>query len=266
MKNFAEIAEKCLNGELSGMFTCAIGKTNGKIVNVPSKRLQKEVSSWPYIFILNYSDKEVSYDKYDRFGISEYGHCEVINFIPDMKENDKRTIQVSLQQAREWYNSGNDTLKTLALSSFSKKELDPYSRSWEEYCKSHIIGGRWFKSSLNGNIIQVDTDQRESNYPLNMYQDVDTFINKELAEKFIAYMQLISLRQEWIHIWSQEQGLEKDWEPKYNRFEPSIYRDCTDNISVGCFVNIPLSFPTKELATDFMNTFKSLLEQARGLY
>lgn len=36
----------------------------------------------------------------------------------------KRTLEVSLDQAIKWYNSGNSTLKNLALSAYSKEELE----------------------------------------------------------------------------------------------------------------------------------------------
>ena len=35
-----------------------------------------------------------------------------------------RNISVTLEQAREWYNSGNDTLRTLALNAYTKEELE----------------------------------------------------------------------------------------------------------------------------------------------
>lgn len=38
-----------------------------------------------------------------------------------MKE--KRNIKVTLEQAIEWYNSGNSTLRTLALSAYTEDEL-----------------------------------------------------------------------------------------------------------------------------------------------
>lgn len=36
---------------------------------------------------------------------------------------DKRTVEVSLQTAREWYRSGNKALKEVALQAFSEEEL-----------------------------------------------------------------------------------------------------------------------------------------------
>ena len=35
-----------------------------------------------------------------------------------------RNISVTFEQAREWYNSGNDTLRTLALNAYTKEELE----------------------------------------------------------------------------------------------------------------------------------------------
>ena len=35
-----------------------------------------------------------------------------------------RNISVTLEQAREWYKSGNDTLRTLALNAYTKDELE----------------------------------------------------------------------------------------------------------------------------------------------
>ena len=37
---------------------------------------------------------------------------------------EERSIKVSLEKAREWYNSGNSTLKALALQAFTKEELE----------------------------------------------------------------------------------------------------------------------------------------------
>lgn len=44
-----------------------------------------------------------------------------------------RNISVTLEQAREWYNSGNTTLRTLALNAYAESELVGY-----DYMKSSI--------------------------------------------------------------------------------------------------------------------------------
>lgn len=38
----------------------------------------------------------------------------------------KRNITVTLEKAKEWYNSNNETLKDIALSAFSEKELNAF--------------------------------------------------------------------------------------------------------------------------------------------
>ena len=225
MINFKSIAEKCLKKDISGHFILRSGGT------LHSNRLQK------FGF---YNFKNLEYF-YNETGICVNGKPEwdIIDFNIDMN-NDKRTIQISLQQAREWYNSGNDTLRTLALSSFSKEEIDPYPRSWGEYLKNHP-----------GNLVHAVA-------PGN------------LGNKLTVYGVLLTLREEWIHIWSQEQGLEKDWEPCKDN---TVYDCCINYNNVYSVIKVvltctyhPLSFPTEELATNFLNTFKSLLVEAKGLY
>lgn len=39
------------------------------------------------------------------------------------KQMESRNIKVTIEQAREWYNSGDATLKTLALNAFTEEEL-----------------------------------------------------------------------------------------------------------------------------------------------
>lgn len=38
----------------------------------------------------------------------------------------KRTITITLEKAKEWYNSSNTSLKELALQAFNKEELDTF--------------------------------------------------------------------------------------------------------------------------------------------
>lgn len=82
---------------------------------------------------------------------------------------------------------------------------------------------------------------------------------KELADASLAMMQLMSLRQAWIGDWKP------DWSCGYSsnycvvgagdRFDVCILGKC----------RYALSFPTIEMAKDFMNTFKDLLEVAKPL-
>lgn len=52
---------------------------------------------------------------------------------------EKRNIQISLEQAREWYDSKNEALRRLALSVFTKEELTE-PQTFEEVCQRLEIG------------------------------------------------------------------------------------------------------------------------------
>lgn len=78
---------------------------------------------------------------------------------------------------------------------------------------------------------------------------------KETAEAFLAYMQLIQLREVWL---------------KYEKYTTLSYKIIYENkhIQIMEAVNLDfsgLSFPTNELAQEFLTTFKDLLEIAKPL-
>ena len=136
---------------------------------------------------------------------------------------------------------------------FKKKE-NTKPRSWEEYCKQHntTVTECYFLD----NEANVRAFGWHPSVPSDYYRN--TLPSKELAEAFLAMMQLMSLRQAWIG----------DWVPDW---ATSLQKHCIvndmNNISVCKFyyTSIPLSFPTKEMAIDFMNCFKDLLEVAKPL-
>lgn len=49
----------------------------------------------------------------------------------------KACLEVTLEQAREWYNSGNEDLKKLALTAFSKEMLIPSFKEILESTKDY---------------------------------------------------------------------------------------------------------------------------------
>lgn len=63
--------------------------------------------------------------------------CAGSDFDIDKQRNnmeEKRNVAISLEEAREWYKSGNNVLKTIALKAYSENELAGY-----EYMKSQIL-------------------------------------------------------------------------------------------------------------------------------
>ena len=131
------------------------------------------------------------------------------------------------------------------------KKKDPKPKSWEEYCNN--FSGELFYFSNRNSIESVVTSDGMS------YTAKDYLPSKELAEAFLAMMQLMSLRQAWIGNW------EPDWNDE-TRVKWNII--CLQNQVCLCDSLIKsrvLSFPTKEMAIDFMNCFRVLLEIAKPL-
>ena len=140
------------------------------------------------------------------------------------------------------------------------KKKDPKPRSWKEYC--HNFKGELFYFS-NRNSIESVIVSDEMSYTAKNYLP-----SKELAKAFIAMMQIMSLRHDWIHKWSVDNGMTDDWKPNWNvdRYKYCI-SICDNEYTADEFIHYhhALSFPTRELAEDFMNTFKDLLEIAKPL-
>jgi hypothetical protein len=61
--------------------------------------------------------------------------CTGSDFDIDKRNNmeEKRSVSISLEEAREWYKSGNNALKAIALKAYSENELAGY-----EYMKSQV--------------------------------------------------------------------------------------------------------------------------------
>ena len=172
------------------------------------------------------------------------------DFIPEtnMKENELK-ITIPEGQEIDWQESAKQEKIV-----FKKKDTKP--RSWEEYCNN--FSGELFYFSNRNSIESVVTSDGMS------YTAKDYLPSKELAEAFLAMMQLMSLRQAWIGNWEPDWN-EPDWNDETRVKWNIIY---LQNQVCLCDTQIKLralSFPTKEMAEDFMNTFKDLLEVAKPL-
>lgn len=167
-----------------------------------------------------------------------------------MKE-EKRNVELTLEKAKEWYKKGGE-LKEVALQAFKEEELiNSKPRSWKEYCNNYT--GKAFY------IVNSTICGGQKVYGgLSVENDKNTLPSKELAEAFLAMMQLMSLRQEWIRDWKS------DWNGRefYSCIVILDNKYIVENFSKYRQV---LSFPTREMAIDFMDCFKDLLEVAKPL-
>ena len=134
---------------------------------------------------------------------------------------EERNITLTLDKAKEWYKKGGE-LKEIALQVFTKDELNPLPRSWEEFCKRGNPIASW---------------------------------RYNIPTKYEALLKLEQLRDCW------RQG----WKPTNDDTGYCIIHYPTEySIMSFCFISF-LSFPTREIAEEFLKCFRDLIEKAGDL-
>ena len=136
---------------------------------------------------------------------------------------------------------------------FKKKDDKP--RTWEDFCNKYEWTGEEYFISSTG--YEKTTRKR---YDFRFPSSRGYVSNKEEAEAFVALMQLRQLRKAWVGDWEPEWSTSCAYNDRYGliNYYSKITVEQTEN-------NNPLSFPTEEMAKEFINCFKDLLEQAKML-
>ena len=152
-------------------------------------------------------------------------HYESEILEPYEEMKEERNITLTLDKAKEWYKKGGE-LKEIALQAFSEKELNPLPRSWDKFCRKYKF------SCLS---------IRYSNFPL----------------KYDALFKLEQLRDCW------RQG----WEPIWDVSQKYCIYFSHNEIGVRMCTNASrfLTFPTREMAEEFLECFRDLIEKAGDL-
>jgi hypothetical protein len=140
-------------------------------------------------------------------------------------EEMERNIKLTLEKAREWFAKGGE-LKEIALQAFTEKELNPLPRSWDEYCRKYGY---------------ICLSTRYTNIPL----------------KYDALIKLEQLRDCWRNGWEPIWDISQKWCIRLDNNEPRVGL-CTD-------ISRFLTFPTREMAEEFLKCFRNLIEQAGDL-
>ena len=163
------------------------------------------------------------------------------------KEMEERNITLTLDKAKEWYKKGGE-LREIVLQAFSEKELNPLPRSWEEFCKDYPIKKDESYINSESKILSFTTKtaRRDWNHICP---------SKKSAEAHLAMNQLEQLRDCWRQGWKPTPG-ESYYVIKLGFKGLDIYRFCTVEF---------LSFPTKEMAEEFLKCFRDLIEKAGDL-
>lgn len=131
-------------------------------------------------------------------------------------------------------------------------------KTWEEFCKRNPIKKEecWIEC-FNGEILKSAGTKIEGKHR-DPEMDKNLCTSEQEAEAFLALMQLHQLRKCYIGNW------EPDWNCSPSKF--CIIVDVNKiRVSDYCFVQKSLSFPTSNLAKQFLTNFKDLLEIAKPL-
>lgn len=124
-------------------------------------------------------------------------------------------------------------------------------KTWEEFCERNKMGDKKF-CLYEGVIIGTGVSK-------NKIKDSILIDSPEEAQAFRALMQLRQLRKAYV----------KDWEPDWTDHNCRKYNIAVDGKHITIFDAVccqrALSFPTSQLAKQFLNNFKDLLEIAKPL-
>lgn len=134
-----------------------------------------------------------------------------------------------------------------------KKQNPP--RSWEDFCRNYPITET---EHFIGTFSAI-TDTEEGTLRTT-HSDRNLCVSKEEAEAFLALMQLRQLRKAWVGDWEQPNSKTYIAAIAYNVDNTEVF------VKVGNYwSNKNLSFPTQEMAEDFLSCFKELCETAKIL-
>ena len=133
-----------------------------------------------------------------------------------------------------------------------KKQNPP--RSWEEFCERYSIKDTEVYIASDSSIVPSTLIDAKVRHNI----DKNWCVSKQEARAFLALMQLRQLRKAWVG----------DWEhTKYNGDDYAYIVNIKNKLGVGHLVstNSILTFPTEEMAKDFLICFGDLCETAKIL-
>ena len=118
-------AHPSLNGIL--LKTIEPARVNGEKINIFNKRRAKEIEDAQKAMIQARAFEKAllfaqHYSSQGPIGPIGEIHIEEVKQLND-NQMETRNLKITIEQAREWYNSDNATLKTLALNTFTEEEL-----------------------------------------------------------------------------------------------------------------------------------------------
>ena len=181
--------------------------------------------------------------------VSYWSTPSALRLYREMKK--ERNVTLTLDKAKEWYKKGGE-LREVALQAFTEKELNSLPRSWEEFCRDNPVKTSEAVICTESTIVTCDCSEiRDSDCDREICPSIKS------AEAHLAMIQLEQLRNCW---WN-------GWEPIWDASTKYIIKRNHNEIHVIHAYNVSafLVFPTREMAEEFLECFRDLIEKARDL-
>lgn len=132
-----------------------------------------------------------------------------------------------------------------------KEKIIP--RTWKEFCKNYPVKKDEYCIKEPGYTLKAETNFETRNC-------ATWCTSKKEAEAFLALIKLRQLRKAWVGDWKQTKG---------NKVAGIFYSISEDKIiaysSELFWSNVILSFPSLDMANEFLDCFKDLCEIAKEL-
>jgi len=157
-----------------------------------------------------------------------------------------KQINLTIENAREMYNSGVESLKTLALNNYSLGELKP-KPEWKNL------------GEIDGYFVDTNCGIHRFCSLVSKPTHKNIFPTKEEAEACLALSQLCQWRDKY------NEGWKPDWNDKNNK-KWTIIIFSNDIIAHSYFdTHSVLSFKSAEIRDKFLEDFYELIEIAKPL-
>ena len=127
-------------------------------------------------------------------------------------------------------------------------------RTWKEFCENYPVKSNECYFGRRSEIYRAGEILTDS-----VRLDDDWCTSKEEADAFIALIKLRQLRKAWVGDWKQTKG---------NKVAGIFYNTYEDKITTSSgnfWSSVTLSFPSLNMANEFLGCFKELCEIAKEL-
>lgn len=168
--------------------------------------------------------------------------------LADYKENMENMENVEITLNDKNYIIDFEKAKELGVL----KEKDTRCKSWEEFRVKY--------KNYKGCVVMSDITDNNECYFTNCPIRTSEQLTKEEAIAISAFSKLLKLRRDWIGNWNP------DWSNSECKLKYCIVvKDNSIIINPFCLVQHPFSFPTEEMACEFLKHFWDLFVQCKML-